>query len=224
MPITLANLADRAQNILADSGAAIWPQATIEEWVNAAIRDYSQRNPRAIVTTINASTADYQYDLPATFRDALRVEYPSGNTPPTYLTQRDHTDPNFYAYTDAYDIIRHNDVGTVDEIIISTSPTTGQSIKVYHTADHDSALASGGTVTVPLDHHNTLILYVIWQAFTNRHMEEAAAPTTASSLLTEQLANSAQKARDDYLAALAATTRAPSARRAWRMDPHDPIY
>ena len=65
MTTTLAELADRAQLTLNDSGAGTWPQATIEEWVVEAIRDYTQSFPRTITSTITVSGASpgHEFDL-----------------------------------------------------------------------------------------------------------------------------------------------------------------
>ena len=58
MTTTLAELADRAQITLNDAGAGTWPQATIEEWVVEAIRDYTQTFPRTMRKSIAVSGAD----------------------------------------------------------------------------------------------------------------------------------------------------------------------
>lgn len=184
---TLVQLADRAQNAISDAAAGSWSQATIEEWCNEAIRDYSLRFPRELEATQAVGALDRKYDLPARFGAMLTVEYPDGEDPPEYLTRRDHRGGGFWDYEGYYDIVNHGASAVADELWISEKPSAGETIRYWYQTDHDFALASGGTLTVPGRHEHILIAFVLWSAWRELTSGEMQSPTSSSSLLMSQM-------------------------------------
>ena len=224
---TLAELADRAQNAVSDAGAATWSQDVIEEWCIEAIRDYSKHLPRTITDTIATSAAVQKYDLPSDFRLMESVEYPTGEDPPEYLVRRAYTDRDFWVQDGFYDVLRHRSVGDADELWISSSPAAAETITIIYQGDHDFALSSATTITVPERHENILVEYVIWRAWVELLGAEQQSPTSNSSLLMSQFASNADRAKRSYVEALARALRSEegdSARVQWRFDKFDRIY
>lgn len=224
---TLANLADEAQNALADSSAATWTQAQVEQWCNAAIREYSKYFPRTIETSINCADDDHTYDLPAGFQQALSVEYPAGEDPPQFLTWRGYRTAGFFGASGFYDVIRNDDNANVNELWISEAPATGETITVIHTADHPHDLAAGGTVTVPSYHHNLLISWVVWQAYRERLSAEVASSypnLEHMNSLAAAVAAAAAEWREQLAAATTTLTQPDPYTGPWAMDPYDRIY
>lgn len=200
---TVAQLADNCQIMLSDSGAATWAQATVEAWVLDAIREYSNHFPRIRAATITTTANDRTYDLPADFMDMIHVEYPTGEDPPQYLSRLSHKHIDFWQGSSWYDIIRHSDVGDVDEIWMSKKPAASETITYTYAAHHDHALAAGGTITIPTRHHNILMNFVYWRASQELLSAEQQSPTSSSSLLMGQLANNADRQKRAYYASIA---------------------
>jgi hypothetical protein len=209
---TLAALADRCQINLSDSGAATWPQATVEQWVNDAIRDYSNHFPRYRSDTLETVADDRTYDLPADFMNMIYVEYPTGQSPPEYLSRMNHQHPEFWNEDYWYDIIRHEDVGDVDELWISKKPSAGQTITFIYRAWHDFALANSGTITVPAVHENILMAFVYWTAQKELLAAESQSPTSNSSLIMAQLASNADRSKRAYSQIIAQAQHAQGGR------------
>ena len=235
MATTLAQLADICQEQLSDSGAGTWTQATVEGWVQEAIRDYSVHFPRLKEYTINCNDDVHEYPLPVDFLGATLVEYPDGEDPPEYLTRLSRTDPAFWLSADYYDLYVTGDAtesGAVagesanDLLIVSADTASGEDIILQYRARHNDALASGGEVTVPAHHFDLIVTFVTWRAWVERLAAEEQAPDQ-TTLLLSQLASNADRAHRRYTEAL---NRAKAARSdtgitdPWRSDIHDPIY
>ena len=222
---TLEEVADAIQATLNDAGASTWSQAQIEQWVNEAIADYTQHFQREVETTIATMASDQKYDLPPDFQRMLRVELPDGESPPSYLIWRDRRRSDFWNVSGHYDIVYHRDDGVVDEIWLSSDPGT-DTLRCWYLALHDSDLDSGDDVTVPADHHHLLHLFVFWRAYQMLAVEEAKAPTSNSSLILAQLAQSARAAWLDYrreLEKLLAES-ARSGTQGWRPNHLEGVY
>ena len=63
MAITLASLRDRVEQILMDSGNAIWATGDIDEALRQALAEYSKIRPLAEVGTITVSTATHELSI-----------------------------------------------------------------------------------------------------------------------------------------------------------------
>ena len=223
---TLAELTTRVQTALADASAETWAAATIQSWIEEAIREYSIHFPRQRETTIACSDDVRQYDLPADFQDVVSAEYPDGEDPPEYLRRLSHHHPSYWQSSGYYDVFEPADPTDLAQIWISEKPSAGQDIALIYLADHDYDLDPADSLTVPDTHHHLLIQYVVWSAMRERMAAETANPQ-ADTLILSQLASDANRAFRTYIEALnkARNAQAPgSYSTTWRMDVHDPIY
>ena len=161
---TLAQIATRAANALADAGAATWSAATLQEWVNEAIRDYSQHFPATITQTLLPTTGDHDHALNSRYQGILLVEYPVGEDPPQYLTRLSRSHPDFWLSDDYYDIEPSGTSSDGPTLYISANPTTGEQIKVTMHASHEPVTGATSLIPVYSQHEHLLVLFVVWKA------------------------------------------------------------
>lgn len=229
---TLANLADRAQLYLNDSGAGTWPQATVESWIVDAVRDYSQRFPRTRTVSISFTGSDigHEHELTTDVIAVTLVEFPGDEDPPAYLKRRPRTHPQFYDREGYYDIHIIHDQTDYALLYLSREPVDGEKVYVTFICTHDVTLSSGDDLTVPYQHEGLLILYVLWQAFKERLSTEEQDPDTSLAgnvTFLQQLVKGAKQAEEEYRRALerAEETRSESAVSGpWTADHNDRIY
>jgi len=164
---TLAQLADICQISLSDAAGTTWAQATVEQWVINAIREFPIKLPRQ--EAIKTVAGQHKYNLPSDFVDVISVEYPYGNDPPDYLLRKSITDPAFWNSALYYDVEYDHAAGSGWEVWISADPATDEDLVVNYMAEYDYALASGDTVDLPARYFNIVILYVVWQAHIERY-------------------------------------------------------
>lgn len=205
---TLQQLIDRIQNQLSDSGASVWSEGKIEEWIETGIAEYSQHFPRTRVTTITDTVDVREYDLPADFLEVLSVQFPTTDDPPVYLKRRAYTHPDFWDSVGYYDIVPKREAIDPDQIFISESPNGSQAIEVVYLAQHDTAYAVSDTLTIPRHHETIIERYVIWQAWQELTSNEMQNPTSNSSLLMAQLEQNTTRAERRYLNAIAKAEKA----------------
>jgi hypothetical protein len=219
---TLQQLIDKVEADLADSGNSTWSAADITQWVRDGIADYSIHFPRTKNSEISSAAGGQEYDLPADFIAILTVEYPQGQAPPRYLQRKDYAQPGFWDAAGYFDIIHTTDAGNVSSLVLSDVPAGGETIEIYYRAQHDHALATSATVTVPEHHQHLVRAYARWQAELQLKIAEEKAPTSNSSLLMAQLAQNAYRAEQDYRALLRAAEREFAGRDTaalpWRWD------
>jgi hypothetical protein len=230
---TVAQLADRCQLALSDSGAGTWPQATVEDWVCDAVREYSQHFPRILTTHVDTigGTPDHYTLLPEDFLEIVSVEFPLGEDPPVYLQHRSMHHPEFWDRDGYYDVLRSDqiysalDTDTYNKIVWSRVPLATEGYKIRYQAAH-SATSASDPITIRTDHQPILVLFVIWRALKERQAKEAANPDTTSRYLN-QLVYAATQAEQEYRRALdrAINSRSDSGWAGpWRADIYDPIY
>jgi len=210
MSTTLQNLIDACEADLDDSGNAIWSAADIEQWCRDAIADYSLHFHIGEAASIACSDDTRSYDLPARFLDVATVEYPAGEDPPQFLDRRPQNHPDFWREDGYFDIQYHNSDTTDDQLLISTKPSTGESITVNWIGMYDNTIATGAAITIPAEHHAILRNYVVWRAILQLKSAEEASPTSNSSLLMSQLAINVDRARRAYTDILAKALYATS--------------
>jgi hypothetical protein len=63
MSATLATLRDRVEQILMDSGNAIWATGDIDEAIRQALAEYSKIRPLQAVTTLNVTAAAHELSI-----------------------------------------------------------------------------------------------------------------------------------------------------------------
>jgi hypothetical protein len=220
---TLTALADRCQNAIDDAAAGTWLQATVEEWVKEAIRDYSTHFPRLVVLKYDCTAATHAYTLPADFLGVISVEYPKDEDPPQFLAHKSHLEEDFWDAEGYYDVQAQGDAVTPGTLWISESPAATEDINLTYSAYHDLAPTN---ITVPGHHEHLLVLFVVWKAAAERLMKDQGNVNILPSLLAARRLV-ASNMRDAYDAAirLAEKQQAPGGWTGpWKADIHDPIY
>lgn len=166
----------------------------INQWLNDAIADYSVHFPRQLAADLAATTGQHEYSLASLVNPQalLRVEYPTGDDPPTYLIRSDEATPRFYG-GDYYDIQGERP----QALIVGPDATTGETIRVDYLADHAYANEDEDVLTVPDSHLEALILFArvaALQALENRE-EQSPDPTT---ILVTMMSQAVQRATQQY--------------------------
>lgn len=217
---TLTELTSRALNAVGDGGGDTWSSAQVDEWLREAIADYGQYFPRQHQVALPTTAGVHAYALPEGLQAILLVEYPAGRIPPQYLTQRSRTRRRFWNRSGYYDWHATGPSAT-PELVLSEAPLAGETIVVAYLGPHDTALQGEDTLTLPDGHLPILILYAIMMAWQERLAQEQQAPTSNSTLLLSQYASNADRARRNYVQALARARIAAAGRSAtvrWPMD------
>ncbi len=201
MTSNFANIIDRCETSLNDETNATYKASQIAEWVNDAIRDYSQHFPRIKTQTINCADDDQDYDLPADFMGIISVEYPTGEDPKEYLSRLGYAHGDWSNGDKWYDILPRMDDENVSELFVSATPATGESIEVQYHAHH--ALISNtddveGDCSLPPKHQHIITKYVNWQGTQFLMMAEQKNPTSNSSLLMAQLSQNSRRLEAAY--------------------------
>ena len=146
MALTLATLRQEARDLIGDTSlvAPIFTTQQIDAWINAAIRDLNNHFPRTIVNTLSTTAGGHIYDLELTFIDMIKVEYPTGDDPPSYLKYRSSKLPTFWNVAGFYDILRPLDASSLNppQIVISESPPAGETITYTAHVEHNPLLDS----------------------------------------------------------------------------------
>jgi len=139
-----------------------WPDSTLDNWINDAIRDYSVYFRRRVAATITAVEDQREYSLSGYtgIRSVLSVEWPEDEDPPEYLSRRAEKDVCFWGGP-WYDVR-----GTVapETLVIAQKPDEGEDIGLVYEADHTELTADDDVLTVPDRHLEGLALFVWWKA------------------------------------------------------------
>lgn len=232
--VTITQVADIAQNLLADAAGATWAPATVEEWVVLALRDYAKHFLRQRADTITCTTDARGYVLPEDFQDILNVQYPylaaDPYRPNTDLVRRDRRHPNFWTEAGYYDILIARSGDSENCVLyISQKPTTGEYINVVYSGLYYDINASSPAVTyiyVPDQHIPILTQFVQWKAATERLAAEIADPDRTIHLI-DDLTKAADAMEQQYRRAIKDAKGGRSEgliTPPWRVDQHDPIY
>lgn len=203
---SFVNLVDRVETAVNDAANAEWSTAELATFLNDAIRDYSKHFPRVRRTDLTTVADQHEYDLPADVSGALLgVEFPQGEEPPTYLELRSRYGPAFWGSVGYYDVIMRGDQTDVDVLVLSEDVAADETVRAEYVAHHaliSNVTAISGYSSVPVQHEDLLIKYVIWQCSVQLQMAEEQSPTSSSSLLMAQYAANARRNRQQYEDAL----------------------
>ena len=199
--VTFTSIIKRCSVSLNDEAKATWDTEMLGNWLNDAIREYSQYFPRILTDTISCATGTNAYELNSDYIGVISVEYPTGEDPPEYLSRLSYKHRDFWTGSSWYDILPRADDDDLSEIWIANDPTTGESIEVQYNAHHalmSDPAAPTGDNTVPPAHQHLLVKYVIWQASLHLMFAEEQSPTSNSSLLMAQLSQNARRSEASY--------------------------
>ena len=225
---TQSALLQEASNLIGDPTNTVFSTTIVCEWINSAIEELSKHFPRRIETTPNCVADQHEYDLENHTMAVLSVEYPVGEDPPRYLMRREQTHPMFYEQDGFYDVIMTNSYLATNppQLIISDSPSAGETINVHYYAPHNPLTAPNDTTTLA-DYHTHLIgLFVRWKAWQELATTEGADPDPVKLLSATQEVN-AYRAERAYYEALRQhiASESESGRvSGYRMDKWDSTY
>ena len=224
MDITRRDLRNLCRRRIGDMGSpADFTDMQINQWVNDAIADYSNFFARRATEDITTLLNDRQYDLNARFINAVSVEYPQGDDPPSYLVRKDYRSAGFWDADGYYDIVKRDDEGNPSEIWISEKPAAGETIRVEYTTDHDSLDSDDDFCAIPERHIELIALFVIWCAWQELAVSEGTDPRSVNSLLVGQLQVNSYRAERSYRSAVKQMleTASESGVLVWKMDKWD---
>lgn len=229
MAQTLATLRQECRDLIGDTSlvAPIFTDQQIDSWINAAIRDLNNHFPRQVTDTLVTAAGVHIYDLPGTLIAMLKVEYPTGDDPPSYLKYRSSKLSSFWNVEGFYDVLHPQDAGSANppQLILSQSPAAGETITYTARIEH-SQLSNPSDETTLLDRHTHLIpLFARYKAWQELSTSEGMDPDPIKLLAATQEVN-AYRAERAYYKALDMAKKALSASEIaeWRMPDGNRIY
>ena len=182
----MTNRGDARDSILRERLASVsdWPDATLNQWINDAIAEYSVHFPRYLTGTINCVADQVEYSLSSLTNPQriLCVEYPDGGDPMTFLARRAVNDTRGFWGKDYYDVWGADSPST---LVIGQKPSLGEDIVVHYLGDHDYPSTDNDVLTVPDRHLEGLALFVWMCAARELLAAEAADPQTTTLLLAQ---------------------------------------
>ena len=202
---TVQELIDELQVDVDDSGEATWSDSDLLQFLNDGIKDYSVHFPRVVTVDIVTLDSVRRYNLPADYVKVVSVEYPANATAPAYLVHKRYWDPGFWDENGRYDEVNRRDNNLPNELVVSDSPSDGETIRIEYRAYHPHDLVLTDAVSVPSEHHHLLKASAVWQASRQLLMSEQQSPTNTSSLLMAQLSSNTQRLHDEYVRLLERT-------------------
>ena len=113
----------------------------------------------------------------------------------------------------------NSDATNADEIVIGEKPSGGQLVGINYFASHETPAADGDVITVPENHHDVLIAYVLWQGALARR-EKSLVDPSENNRVFDRMQKNPFTARLDYFTVLSQAQKALSGekqeeREAW---------
>jgi hypothetical protein len=187
--------------------ATAWPNATLDAWIQDAIRFYSLEFPRRWRYTLSLTTGTQAYALPGGhgFMGVQSVEYPSGQDPQEYVTQVEERSAEFASGGDYYALRGVADTTAIESdtaagtIVFAETVATGESAIITYYGVHPipAAADDDAQITVPVAHWEALNAFVDFRAHWELETDEALTLTTVSIILA-QLGQEARRAWNRY--------------------------
>jgi hypothetical protein len=222
---TLAELRATLREIL--PSAEVWPEATINAWVQEAIQDFSGYFPRETSGLLNLTDDVRVYALgsiPSTPTSGIfaviQVEYPYGEDPPRFLARKQESAG---IVGEAVFDVRGS---PPSDLVLGEKPSTGEQARVVYTCGHTKPAADDDVITVPDNRLEAIIEFVRWQAVREAEMNETMDPDTKNLVLSEIGLNSGRAERiyrakiRDYQGQEAGGGYVSG----WQMDGNDRVY
>jgi hypothetical protein len=199
-----------------------WPDASLNAWLNEAIRDYSKYFPFQTETSVQCIQGQRTYPLSglAGILGILRVEYPTGEKPLRYLLQR--SEAGSFVGLPVYDV-RGDPPAT---LVIGEEPRASEAIGLSYQAEHAVPTADSSALAIPDQHLDAIKLFIQWQAIKELELNQSRDPDH-TSLLLNMLGMNAYRAERSYRTKLAdyKERAAPGGYVGpWRVDGFDPVY
>ena len=212
---TLADLRSSIRKVLASTSD--WTDGVLDVYIQDAIRFHSNYFPKRWRYTLTLTTGTQAYDLPWNlgFKAIVAVEYPTGETPQSYLQQANEWDAVFQNAGNVYAIIGLDDstaVASMDaagQIRFAETVTTAETAVIAYTGDHAVPVAGDDDayITVPTREWEALVAFVEFRSHWELETDEAVSVTNVS-IIMGQLGQEARMAWNRYKEVLTALTAA----------------
>ncbi len=179
----------------------------INQWIHDAIAEYSQFFPRTLWAEFTLSAGQNPLDLSSLigFQTILRVEYPGGVQPPSFLRRVLRSQTTFFNGCSVYDLDR--DEQGRWQLHLGLTPQGGERLGLTYQADHLYPASDETHLTIPDRHLELILLFVRMAALQEQLAQLGAQSLPAPSLLSVRALNAA-RARQEYLEALDKARRA----------------
>jgi hypothetical protein len=231
---TLGELRATLREILPDP--TVWPDVSINAWIQEAIRDFSGYFPLELSGTLDLAAGERFYEVTMIYYQGsplyddayyasdvvgiVQVEYPSGETPPRFLTRKQESSG---IVGEAVFDVRGN---PPRDLVFGETPAADEKARVVYTCGHDIPSDDDDVITVPGNRQEAIIEFVRWQAVREAEMNETMNPDTKNLVLSMIGLNSGRAERiyrakiKDYQG-----QEAPGGYvSGWRMDGKDRVY
>ena len=218
---TLAELRATVREIL--PSAEVWPEATINAWIQEAIQDFSGYFPRETSGLLDLTDDERVYalsDLAGGIFAVIQVEYPYGEDPPRFLARKQESAG---IVGQAVFDVRGS---PPSDLVLGEKPATGEQARVVYTCGHTKPTDDDDVITVPDNRLEAIIEFVRWQAVREAEMNETMDPDTKNLVLSEIGLNSGRAERiyrakiRDYQGQEAGGGYVSG----WQMDDKDRVY
>jgi len=133
---TLANIRDRVEADLMDSGNATWSTAELDAHIRRALIRYSQVNPQTIAADLSSSADTREYSLATLtgLKWIYDVWFPYNDADPEYPPNRPQWDTPYDAYLYL-------------QVVDAPSGAATEKIRVFYTKFHELKDLDGATTT-----------------------------------------------------------------------------
>lgn len=227
---TLTTLIGRVRDALGDDNALapMFSDDQITTWINEALGEISQVFPDHSVMEWTTTANLRRYEIEQFFFAILSVEYPysASADPPEYLKRRSYTHPSFWIEDGYYDVIQRSwtDTTYVNELLISTKPTAGQTIRAEITLPHNTLADGGDITTLPDAYLHLITLYAHWRAWKDTITYIGRQETPGLVDVAREV--NATRAEKQFRTALEEARKAQTESRTvqWQMDKWDQVY
>jgi hypothetical protein len=188
MSSTLLQLRDSIRYILKDKN--LFRDTMLNQWINDALRDYSNSFPMEQWQKIDCTAATREYSISYPVIAVLSVEYPDGETPPRYLQHKSEHDPGFWD-NPYYDIRQPQSAVTssgdpliYNYLVIGESPASTEDIIFRYFTHHRLPESTSSYLTVPDQHLEAIRLFVYWKALASIALDQDIDPARKSAMMT----------------------------------------
>ncbi len=199
--MTLGEL--RALLRLTLSDATAWPDATLDRWVQGAVRLYSAHFPRRLRAELALSAGTQAYALPGGLGAGriIAVEHPVGLLPPRFLACTAEWSDRFVAGDACYALrgAAESESAANATIVFAAAVHDGETALVEYWGPHPepAAGADDAVITVPPQHLEALSAYVEFAAHYELETDEALV-TDGSTIVLAQLGEESRRAWNRY--------------------------
>lgn len=182
---TLANIRDRVELALQDTGNAIWDAGDVDEAITQALDIYSRSNPQHKIGTVTVSTAGREQSI-STLTGVLRVE--------KVWWDYDSTTPGYPPHWRQFEVWP----GSILYIDDDDAPAIGDVIRIWYTLKHAiEDLDSATATTVPDEDISYIVIGAA--AFAARmRAAELAEQATVDDDVVDRLMSYAKEMESDY--------------------------